>query len=210
MEFWGWFLIAVAVGGVLLALAVTADRRARRREVGAGEPAPARGVPAVDTQVPAYVTQDEVDAMPAPGRGVPGELSHAGEGFGFGHAHADFATTAAGAEWRHPRILVVDGEVDAMRQLLAPLSAASEESPLVIVADGFSAEVLTTLAANRRAVRMPILAAVAGTKDRRRLAELTGAEPLTPDDLRAGYVPDQALGRAARWSSTTSATWVQP
>ncbi len=210
MDFWVWFLLATAVGGGLLAVAVLADRRARRRVSGEGEPAPERGIAAVDAQVPAYITQDEVDALPAPGRGVPGELSHQGEGFGFGHAHPDFATTSSGADWSHPRILVVDGEVDAMRQLLAPVSTATTDAPLVVVAAGFAPEVLTTLAANRRAVGLPVVAAIAGPKDRRRLAELTGADPLSPEDLRAGYVPEQALGRAARWTSTLRASWVDP
>ena len=72
MEFLVWFALAFAVGGALLAAAVLADRRARRRASGIGEAAPERGHPEVDRQVPAYVTQDEVDALPAPGRGVPG------------------------------------------------------------------------------------------------------------------------------------------
>lgn len=208
MDFWGWFLLGVAVGGGLLAVAVLADRHARRRTSGEGEPAPERGIAAVDAQVPAYITQDEVDALPAPGRGVPGDLPHKGEGFGFGHAHPDFATRASGADWARPRILVVDGEVDTMRQLLAPLSAATADAPLIVVAAGFAPEVLTTLAANRRAVGLPVVAAVAGPKDRRRLAELTGADPLSPEDLRAGYVPERALGTAARWTSTLRAAWV--
>ncbi|MBK7822877.1 MAG: hypothetical protein IPJ61_17935 [Tessaracoccus sp.] len=210
MDFWGWFLLAVVVGGGLLAAAVLADRRARRRESGEGEPAPERGIPAVDSQVPAYITQDEVDALPAPGRGVAGDLSHKGEGFGFGHAHPDFATQTSGADCPNPRILVVDGEIDAMRQLFVPLSTATAEVPLVVVAAGFADDVLTTLAANRRAVGLSVVAAVAGPKDRRRLAELTGAEQLTPEDLRAGYVPEQAFGRAARWTSTLRASWVAP
>lgn len=97
-----------------------------------------------------------------------------------------------------------------MRQLLAPLSTATAETPLVVVAAGLADEVVTTLAANRRAVGLPVVAAVAGPKDRRRLAELTGAEQLTPEDLRAGYVPSQALGHAARWTSTSRASWVDP
>ncbi len=210
MDFWVWFLLAVAVGGGLLAVAVLADRRARRRLPGDGEPAPERGIVAVDSQVPAYITQDEVDALPSPGRGVPGGLSHKGEGFAFGHAHPDFATQASGADRAEPRFLIVDGDIDAMRQLLSPLSTATPEAPLVVVAADFSAEVLTTLAANRRAVDLAVVAAIATPRDRRRLAELTGADPLAPEDLRAGYVPDHSLGRAARWTSTLRAAWVDP
>lgn len=210
MPSWLWFVIVVAVGLVLLAGAVLLDRRASRRVTGAGEPAPLRDHPVVDSHVPHYVTQDEVDAMPAPGRGEERNLPRTGEGFGFGHAHRDFATNPDGASWEHPTLLVVDGGVTAMRELLGPLQRASEDAPLVIVADGFHPEVLTTLAANRRALGLPVVAAEAPPKERRRLAELTGATPLEPADLQAGYVPDSSLGRAAHWSSTSSRSWVQP
>lgn len=209
MPAWGWFLVALAVGSALLAVAVTVDVRARRRAGGVGEPAPRRGIDAVDAQVPRYVTQDDVDALPSPGRGRPREPGHPGEGFSFGHAHADFGTNPDGAALTNPQILVVDGEVSSMRELLGPLSAATEALPLVVVADGFHPEVIATLAANRRALAFPVVAAVAGARDRTRLAELTGAEGLSPADLRAGYVPATALGSARRWTSTPTRAWVQ-
>ena len=209
MPAWSWFVVALLLGGTLLAIAALTDRRSRRRLTGAGEPAPRRGIDDVDRHVPRYVTQDEIDAMPSPASGqAAGPLPHAGEGFGFGHAHPDFATDRDGARYAEPRILVIDGEVSSMRELMAPLALATAEHPLVVVAAGIHPEVLTTLAANRRALRLPLVAAVAGPKDRRRLAELTGADPLSPEDLRAGYVPERALGTAARWTSTLRAAWV--
>ncbi|NHB84169.1 hypothetical protein G7085_04790 [Tessaracoccus sp. HDW20] len=80
----------------------------------------------------------------------------------------------------------------------------------MIVADAFHRDVLATLAANRRALGVPIVAAMAGIRDRRRLAEVTGATAVTPSDLQAGYVPEQVLGHAARWSSTATRCWVDP
>ena len=205
-----WFLVVVAAGVVLLAAAVLVDRRQRRTVTGAGEPAPRRGVESVDRIVPRYVTQDEIDAMPSPAADPSGGLPHRGEGFGFGHAHPDFATGSAGAELTGPRFLVIDGDVTSMRELLAPLGTATAESPLVLVAAHIADEVLVTLAANRRALGMPVVAAVAGTRDRRRLAELTGATPVAEDDLRSGYVPPAGYGTAAAWSSTGARAWVQP
>lgn len=207
---WQWLVLIIAVGGALLAFAVLADRRAHRRITGAGEPAPLRHNDEVNRHVPTYITQDEIDDLPAPGRGVSGSLPHKGEGFGFGHASPDFATVNDGATWANPRLLVVDGAVETMRELMTPLARASEESPLILIASRFHPDVLATLAANRRALGLPIVAATAGDKDRRRLAEATGATELTPADLQAGYVPDEALGRAASWSSTGSRCWVQP
>ena len=211
MPAWSWFIVAVVIGGALLALAVLADRRSRRRATGADEPAPRRGLDDVDRHVPHYLTQDEIDAMPAPAaRRGPAPLSPAGEGFGFGHAHADFANHRDGAAYSEPLILVVDGDVTAMRELLAPLGRASEEHPLVIVAAAIHPEVLTTLTANRRALDMPVVAAVAGSRDRTRLAELLGVAPVPPEDLRSGYLPEQAYGRAVTWFSTLKRTWVEP
>lgn len=210
MPAWGWFLVAVAVGSALLAVAIAVDVRARRSASGAGQPAPRRGIEAVDAQVPHYVTQDDIDALPNPGRDRPREPGHPGEGFSFGHEHGDFGTNPSGATLSNPRILVVDGVISSMRELLGPLSAATEALPLVVVAEGFHPEVITTLAANRRALTLPVVAAAAGGRDRTRLAELTGAAALSPADLRAGYVPSSALGSARRWTSTPARAWVQP
>lgn len=205
---WFWFVIVVAVGLLVLAGAVLMDRRAARQISGAGEPAPRRDHPAVDSHVPRYVTQDDIDDLPAPGTGRERDLPTQGEGFAFGHAHPDFATNPDGASWDNPRVLVVDGEVTAMRELLAPLRSATAETPLVIVADGFHTDVLTTLAANRRALGLAVVAAKADQRERTRLAELTGATQLSVLDLQAGYVPEPALGKATHWSSTGSRTWV--
>ena len=205
-----WFVVVVCVGVVLLAAAVLLDRHQRRAATGQGEPAPRRGVESVDRIVPRYVTQDEVDAMASPASDPADGLPHRGEGFGFGHAHPDFATGSGGAALTGPRVLVVDGGVMSMRELLAPLASATAESPLVLVAAHIADEVLVTLAANRRALRMPVVAAVAETRDRRRLAELTGATPVAEDDLRSGYLPAEVYGTAAAWSSTRTRAWVQP
>lgn len=205
---WLWFVIVVAVGLLLLGGALILDRRSARRLTGAGEPAPRRDHALVDSHVPRYVTQHEIDDLPAPGAGRQRHLPKQGEGFGFGHAHPDFATNPGGAAWDNPRLLIVDGAVTAMRELLAPLRSVSPEQPLIIVADAFHPDVVATLAANRRALSMAVVAAVAGSRDRRRLAELTGATPLSVLDLQAGYIPQSCLGEATQWSSTGHQTWV--
>lgn len=211
MPAWSWFVIALVIGAALLAVAVLADRRARRRVTGAGEPAPRRGLDEVDRHVPRYVTQDEIDSLPSPASGQgAGPLPHAGEGFAFGHAHPDFATDREGARYQDPRILIVDGEVSAMRELMTPLAEATPERPLVVVAAGIHPEVLTTLAANRRALRLPVVAAVAGARDRVRLAELLGVDQVPASDLRAGYLPPGSYGLALEWTSTLKRAWVEP
>lgn len=42
------------------------------------------------------------------------------------------------------------------------------------------------------------------------LAEAVGAEVLTDDDLRAGYVPEAFLGRAESVAADRRHTWVSP
>ena len=96
-----------------------------------------------------------------------------------------------------------------MRELMAPLSTATAEHPLVLVAGGLHPVVLTTLAANRRALHTPVVAAVAARSDRVRLAELLGAAQVSPEDLRAGYLPPESFGLAGRWSSTPRKSWVE-
>ena len=134
MPAWIWFVVAVAVGVLLLTAATLADRHTRRKVTGADEPAPLRRNESVDRHVPAYLTQDEVDAMTHPAESHTADLPHRGEGFGFGHAHPDFASNPDGASWANPRVLVVDGEVRSMRELISPLSTATAESPLAVVA----------------------------------------------------------------------------
>lgn len=205
-----WFLIAVAIGAVLLVGATMLDRRSRRRLTGSGEPAPARGVESVDRHAPAYLTQDEVDATTHPAERRAGSVPRRGEGFPFGHAHPDFATNADGASLDGPWVAVVDGEVRSMRELMGLLGLASDATPLVVLAEAFHADVLTTLAANRRTLDLPVLAATAPHGDLLRLAELTGARCLTVADLQAGYIPPGSVGRAAHWSSTLKRCWVEP
>lgn len=210
MSPWLWFLLVVAIGGAVLLGAVWFDRSRVRRANGEGLPAPQRGVADVDSLLPSYLTQDEVDALPAPASDDGPVLTRAGREFGFGYAHADFATSRAGAELTSPRILVVDGTVASMRELLGALAWAEPEHPLVLLSAGLAPDVVATLAANRRALRTPVLAAVAGDADRSELAELAGATPLSVADLRAGYVPEQALGVVRTVTAMAARCWVEP
>ena len=57
---------------------------------------------------------------------------------------------------------------------------------------------------------MPLVAAVAGPRERVRLAELVGAPQVTAADLRSGYLPEQSYGHAGGWSSTLKRSWVEP
>ncbi len=205
-DYWG-LIMALAIGVPLLLLAVLVDRRARRRREGEIHRAPERGNPDIDVIVPAYVTQSEVDAMPHPAgpanRGAP----PGGHVFAVGHLASEFATDGDACELADAHVLLVDGEVDAMRQLLVPLS---KWSPLVVLARGFHDDVTQTLVANRKATRKPVVAVRVSSSQLEDIQGAVGGHLLDASDLRAGYVPESFLGYAVRWRSTLTQIRLEP
>ena len=210
MADWLGLIIALGIGLPLLVLAVWLDQRRRRQLEGDADAPPQRGLAEVDTHAPAYVTQSGIDRLPPPSAGSRESRAPAGTRLGFGHASPDFATHGEQAELADARILMVDGEVTAVRELLAVLATATAEAPLVIVATGFDDAVMATLGANRRALGSHVVAATATEKDLYELGALVGGEVLTVADLKAGYTPSEVLGWAAAWTSNLKETWVDP
>lgn len=190
---WIGLVVALAVGVPLLLVAMWGDvRRFRRREGPIGE----TGV--------GYLTASEITAMPAP----PAEARHDAEDgtlLPYGYAAAGFADADGRVQFTDARILVIQGSGVTMRELMVPLS---RHQPLVIVAEELDPELLDTLVANRRALRLAIVAVLAPGDAG--IAELTGAGPLDVSDLKAGYVPEEALGCAATWVSDAEATRILP
>lgn len=201
-------IIALGTGVPLLVLAVWLDARRRRQLEGDAGAPPERGDETVDSHVPTYLTQSQVDALPLPGRGTTAPREHPGTRLGFGHAGAEFATHQDTAVRRGVRILMVDGEITSWRELLAVMPLATADSALVVAATAIADEVLATLRANRRVLDLPIVAATPSAKDLYELLGQVGGEVLGVEDLKAGYVPESALGRADTWTSNAVATWV--
>lgn len=188
---WIGFAVVLLVGVPLLGLAVWLDLRRRRRLEG-----PTHEVG------PGYVTASEIAAMPAPPR-EPAQESDGATVLPFGFAAPGFAAEDGAVRLEEPRVLVVSGAGVTMRDLMIPIS---RHKPLVVVAESLEPEVIDTLVANRKALRLPVLAVL--TPDIEEVAELTGADPLELSDLRAGHVPEEALGRATRWISDATRTHV--
>ncbi|MDO5083658.1 hypothetical protein EII34_03730 [Arachnia propionica] len=187
---WIGLVVALVVGLPLLGAAVWLDVRRRRRLEGP------------TTGQEGYVTASEVDAMPAP----PAESPREQEGatvVPFGLADPGFASADGSAELVDARVLVVEGRGATMRELMIPIA---RHKPLVVVAKDLDREVIDTLVANRKALRLPVLAVL--TPDIEEIAELTGAEPLDVTDLKAGHVPEAALGRVTRWVSDATRSHV--
>ena len=100
-------------------------------------------------------------------------------------------------------VLVIDADVTSVRALLTPLERAARTStPLVLVANGFADEVISTLEVNAIQGTIRLIAATAGDSTRTHVCELTGAAPLSAGDLQAGYLPDDSVGRCRAWSAT--------
>lgn len=209
MDEWMGVLVALAVGLPLLGVAVLSDVRRRRRTEEELASAPLRNEPTVDSKLPHYVTQEEVDAMARPGSGaVPEAGSPHGVSLHFGHVDQDFATAGDVAELNHATVLLIGDDVLTMRELLAPLAGASPDSPLVIVAASFHKDVVATLAANRRATQLPVVAVAANPAELLQLQDVVGGHILSSTDLKSGWLPGDAMGRAALWRSDMSSTRV--
>lgn len=210
MEDWVPLVIVLAITLPLLAAAVLVDRRQRRKLEGNTEEAPERGDATVDSHLPSYITQSEIDDLPLPSAGTKSPDARPGTKFGFGHAGPEFATSGDVAAQEHARVLMVDGEISSIRELLALLSGVTSEDPLVIVATDITDDVLATLRANRRALGLPIVAAICPRKELYELRTLIGGEVLDVADLKSGYTPTSSFGRAGTWHSSPTRTWVDP
>ena len=119
----------------------------------------------------------------------------------------------AGSRFGHqPKSLLQrDGEPLIARQLRLLAEAGIEQTVVVLGHHAPRvAPVLATLKANRRALRMPVLVATPSRRDLYDLRRAVDGEVLDISDLRAGYLPSEALGRSATWISTGSDSWVEP
>ncbi|RMB58209.1 hypothetical protein [Tessaracoccus antarcticus] len=206
---WMGVVVAVAIGVPLLLLAVWVDARRRRRMDEELASAPLRGDPRVDALIPGYVTQEAVDALPRPGgsQAPPPGPAH-GVRMGFGHLDPDFATDGGVAALTDAAVLMVGDDVETMRELLGPLATATPERPLVIVASAFHPDVLASLKANRRVTHLPVVAVAANPAELMQLQDLVGGEVLSSADLKAGWLPSGAWGRALSWRSDMASTHV--
>ncbi len=170
-------LVALGIGLPLLGTALWLDwRRTRNREG-----------PRASGDGPSYIRDSEIEAMPR----VP--ASHPPEGMRVSArpAHSEFTDAVVD----RPFVMVIDGEVSDMREVMIPIA---RYQPLVILATSFTETLAATLAANRRALRLGIIAVTAD--DPGEVAALVGAELVIPEDLKAGYLPETHLGSVARWA----------
>ena len=191
-----WVLV---IGVLLLILAVWLDVRRRRRTE--GEPVRGSG-----ERNPGYLTQSEIDGLPAPGVRRPVlRTEPKGERLKIGLADPGFADVNGRVDLKDANVLVIDGTGVTMPKLMIPIS---RHQPLVLVARGMDEDVLATLVANRKSLTMSLAAVITDLIPE--VADLTGALPVSVADLRAGYLPAGHLGHATRWVTDGARTWIEP
>ncbi|WP_028709712.1 hypothetical protein [Propionicicella superfundia] len=222
MEAWQIGLIVFAiVGAAALVLAYRRDRTTAARVKEALRNPPDRQIPGLDpaTSAPHYLTDAESRQSPA---GAPSTDLNAEQRKALhdrldttevaripgGYPQREFATDSptGWAVLDDPLVLVSSDEITAMRELL-PVLALLDEHPLVVVAPGFTADVVDTLRANKTRRALSVCPVITDHGPAA-LADLVDGRPLTAADLQAGYVPRDALGRARRWISDAKQSWI--
>jgi hypothetical protein len=219
MEQWAGIVAVLVVGIGLVVYGYLWDRtsnKLRREQLTSVPDRPIPGHP-TDAGAPAYVQASDLAAKRAPAVTDPDALAavqartDAAPTLPYGHLAETFTTHAGGlCVLDNPVILVVDGELTTVRELL-PIADYAKTSgrPLAVVAAAVTDDVLQTLEANALAGTLPGAAvAIPDAGQRRQFASLVGAVPITPVDLKSGWVPTQHLGACAAWVSSPTQLWV--
>lgn len=215
---WIGISIVVVLGVAVVVYGYLWDRTTNRRRAAAQSSPPDRPIPglAPDAEAPTYIQPKDLkpdnQADPAEIEALKARLDAAPH-LTCGHGPGAFATLGPDfAVLEHPLVLIVDGEVTAMRELLPAVAAAhSAAQPLVVIAPAMADEVYQTLEANALAHTLDTVAVVVRKPaDRNQLAALTGAIPTPIADLRMGWLPASSLGDCGTWVSTARELWVLP
>ncbi len=218
-----WGIVAVLViGTAVVAYGWISDRAADRRRAEAMQRPPEREIPRfkADEIRPEYLS--ELEALTRPGDLPPTDLDEetratlkealAGSPrFNAGWPSREYVTDA-NTGWcvvDEPAIVLCDDELATMRELLPAVKRARAAGrPLVVVAPGFSTELLATLRANWVQGTFSCLPIRLADDRRRSLGSLTGGQPVSASDLQAGYLPAANLGGCRAWVCDQRTSWV--
>lgn len=219
MQSWLGVGIVLAVGLAAVAYGYLWDRTTSRLRHKQLTSAPDRVIPGqpADAPSPTYLQAADLAARrPAP-IDDPDALAalhartDAAPSLPHGHLSPTFANYSDGlCVLDAPVILVVDGDVATVRELLPVLThAKAARRPLAVVAATVADDVLQTLEANTLAGTLPAVATAVPRADQRcQLASLAGAVPVAPLDLKAGWVPIDHLGTCVTWVSSADRLWL--
>ena len=208
--------VVVVLGVAVILYGWLWDRTTNRRRIQALESPPDRPIPglATDAATPAYVLAKDLtphtDADTAALAALQPRLD-AATPLPFGHGRGAFANLGPRfAVLANPVIMVVDGEITSMRELLPAVEQARVAArPLVVVATRIADEVYHTLEANALAKTLPCAAVtIRAAADRRTFAELVGASIVVPGDIKMGWLPAAWLGSCGTWVSSADSVWL--
>lgn len=218
-----WGIVAVLViGTAVVAYGWISDRADDRRREELMKSPPEREIPRfkADEVRPEYLSELEAATRPAhlPATDLDDDLRTklkrtltGSPSFKAGRPGREYVTdTDTG--WcvvDEPAILLCNDEITTMRELLPAVKRAREAGrPMVVVAPGFSKEVLATLRANWVQGTFSCLPITLPDDRRRTLGSLTGGQPVSTSDLQAGYLPAAHLGTCRCWISDQHTSWV--
>lgn len=213
-----WGVIAVAVIGTAVVVHGWWHDRSRHRQAVQAAGRPTREIPGQPRQQsPAYVQEADLLQPSFDPTSTTGEAdlfarrdesptvpAGAADGSFLNRADSGLAALAS------PVVLVLEGDLDADRDVLTVLAAAKAKGhPLVLVAPDVSDRALSTLRANTltgRVRTLPVL--LADLTQRRRVVALTGGRLVPSDDLSSGWLPDEVWGECAGWICDLDDSWV--
>ena len=214
----------LVVGVAVILYGALADRAKTKRAAQEILAPPKRDIPRFHPDSPAPRYLSELQARRVPDTVGPVDLTAAERDqlarqlkepgtvrIGTGFASRDFVTDhgSSQAVVDAPRVLVCAERIESTRELLGILEKLIlSGTPLVVVAPSLSDEVRGTLEVNQLQGRMRLLAVTPSTPDLQRVAQATGAEPRTREDLQAGYIWPEHLGDCTRWVSNAKASFV--
>ncbi len=210
--------VILALGIAVVAYGYLWDRTTNRQRRRAMESAPDRDIPGFspDAAQPAYVSAKDLPKSPktmdaSELADVQSRIA-ATTAIPHGHGPGAFATdTAAGlAVLQHPVILVTDGELNSMRELLPVIEQATKANrPLVVVCAAIDDELYQTLEANALSGTLACVAIpVPDSTARTSLAAAANATQLPLSDLRMGWAPATSLGSCDTWVSNRTQSWI--
>lgn len=211
---WWGIPVVLVVGIAIVGFGWWWDRRRTRLARQQLREAPASAIPGLtDLRTPAYVTEDDLAEFMVSSACAPDDrLDPAGLPVLPGGVPVAFLPTPIGRTvLTRPLVLVVDTTLDADRLALPALEHAVEVSrPIVLVAAGFSDDILAIMRVNAQAGNLRSLpVALPDVHDRRRAVALTGGRLVPYEDLAMGHLPKLAWGRCERWISNAESSWVE-
>ena len=227
-------IVVVVVAAALTVYGALSDRARNRRRAAEMLGPPKRDIPHLpaDARSPQYVTEAQARRRPtgaAATAQVGGQIQDlrsplrqatagpfeesAEREIAVGYASPDFVTgpNAREVALEDPLVLVCGDAVETIRELLPALEQALQTGrPLVVVAPSIAKDVLGTLEVNAIQGKIPGVAVLADEAVRAQVVDVCGAVPIDATDRRSGWLDPQALGNAARWTSTSRTTRVVP